>query len=188
MKHSSFLPDSIYIANSRHELKRRQWNWLFNTKIFGLNWNVSLYSFDDTKGTYVFTISQEERTILNDLIHSINLNPKRLYPSLDTSRVQIDGPFAAIYLATFCCGEEIESFGSIEYPELSALMQFAILINQKYIKSKNRISKNITLMDVRNRFNLQRQKVVHTGSDIEDYDSVVVRIYGEKVSKDKAKE
>jgi len=188
LNHSPNMLDSFYLANSRNEILSHQWAWLFNTKAHGLNWIVSLYSFDDIKGTYAFTVTEEEMAIFQDLANSINSDPRRLYSSIDTSRIEIDGPFAATYFAAFCNSKETETFGSIEYLAISALTQFAIIINQKYIKPENKISKTITLMDVRERFNLKRLQVVHTGSVIEDYDSVVKRIYGKQISMDKATE
>lgn len=169
--------DTITIANSWNELYDKHSCWLFNIKIWGRIWNVSLYyPFDNTKGTYRFEISDEEQSLFNGILSKLLNSKVDLYPAQDTSKTSIHGPIPATYVSIKKNNKIREIFGSIENAQISALTQIVIVLNQKYISHETKKNDTISFNDVRSRFNDFSERDRHTGSYIEDFDSVMKKI------------
>lgn len=165
--------DSFHVANSLKEIKSHQATWVFNAKIVGRKWTVSLYfPYDDIEGTYQFNITKDEDLMLRSLIQLLNSKQERIFPAIDTSRLEFDGPSDACYFCTFHSGEIKETFGTYEYPEISYLSQYMMMLNQKYITPMVKISLRIELVDVRERYNHYRSQNRNTGALVLDFDSI----------------
>lgn len=169
--------DTIYLANDIPGLSHGK-GIVYNLKTYNKKWEVGIYYPYEYKGTYSFSISEQEYNLFNSILYLFveNVN-KQFYPSRDTIMAKQVG-VSVLYLGLSKSGKNKDYFGAlISAPsEFNLLNQLVSIIIKNNILIHKKSFNYIGLLDVRARFNSYVSEYKYTGSFIEDIDSVMNKI------------
>ena len=135
------------------------------------------------KGTYKFKVSESENNAFNGCLNELKDELKsNYYPFNNTDGYNME-PMPALYLRLINSREQTEFFASrfgvenrIIENKLSVFGQIIDVLLIKHLllgDSNKKISGEITLLDIRDRFNSYLGKDSFTGFLVEDFDSIL---------------
>ncbi|MBR4198122.1 MAG: hypothetical protein IKQ94_05035 [Bacteroidales bacterium] len=187
--------DTVELANCLY-LDKLFISLIYNLRIVGDVWTVSIYFPSDNcdfivwnkapqpfKGTYKFRVGKSENNAFNGCLNELKDELKsNYYPFNNTDGYYME-PMPALYLRLINSREQTEYFASqfgvenrIIENKLSVFGQIidVILIRHLLLEnSSEKICDDITLLDIRDRFNSFLGKDSFTGFLIEDFDSIL---------------
>ena len=187
--------DTVELANCLY-LDKLFISLIYNLRIVGDVWTVSIYFPSDNcdfivwnkapqplKGTYKFRVGKSENIAFNGCLNELKDELKsNYYPFNNTDGYHME-PMPALYLRLINSREQTEYFASrfgvenrIIENKLSVFGQIidVILIRHLLLEnSSEKICDDITLLDIRDRFNSFLGKDSFTGFLIEDFDSIL---------------
>ena len=187
--------DTVELANCLY-LDKLFISLIYNLRIVGDVWTVSIYFPSDNcdfivwnkapqpfKGTYKFRVGKSENIAFNGCLNELKDELKsNYYPFNNTDGYNME-PMPALYLRLINSREQTEYFASrfgvenrIIENKLSVFGQIidVILIRHLLLEnSSEKICDDITLLDIRDRFNSFLGKDSFTGFLIEDFDSIL---------------
>lgn len=186
--------DTVELANCLY-LDKLFISLIYNLRIVGDVWTVSIYFPSDNcdfivwnkapqpfKGTYKFRVGKYENIAFNGCLNELKDELKSdYYPMYDTNGYLEPRP--ALYLRLINGREQAECFASqfdlencLVQNKISVFGQIidVILIRHLLLEnSSEKICDDITLLDIRDRFNSFLGKDSFTGFLIEDFDSIL---------------
>ncbi len=187
--------DTVEISNCLY-LDKLFISLIYNLRIVGDVWTVSIYFPSDNcdfivwnkapqpfKGTYKFRVGKSENIAFNGCLNELKDELKsNYYPFNNTDGYHME-PMPALYLRLINSREQTEYFASrfgvenrIIENKLSVFGQIidVILIRHLLLEnSSEKICDDITLLDIRDRFNSYLGKDSFTGFLVEDFDSIL---------------
>lgn len=187
--------DTVEIANCLY-LDKLFISLIYNLRIVGDVWTVSIYFPSDNcdfivwnkapqplKGTYKFRVGKSENNAFNGCLNELKDELKsNYYPFNNTDGYNME-PMPALYLRLINSREQTEYFASrfgvenrIIENKLSVFGQIIDVILIRHLLLENfseKICDDITLLDIRDRFNSYLGKDSFTGFLVEDFDSIL---------------